>query len=180
MCGLAHDRRPYGGEAGSLHGQGKGIAALVTTAWGWALASLAASVLPAFAIYWYHPFYSTPGIKMTPLQEFLPLIGAGFLWLILTVVVVVKAVQTGRRMGVSEHDQGELLKADACLTLLSGVVSLGGRQAGGAAVTTFIGFCLLVFSLLYLGIARGLGLRTPFRAWLYPIGIAAMTAAAWL
>ncbi len=163
-----------------VRGERKGIAGLVTTAWGWALASLAASMLPAFAVYWYHPFYNTPGVKMTRFQEFLPLIGAGALWLLLVVVIVAAAVRRGRRQGVTEPDQSELIRADAWLTLLSALVALGGRQAGGTAIATFIGFCLFVFALLYLAVALGLRLPTPLRAWLYPLGIAALVAVGWL
>lgn len=76
--------------------QRKSLAQLVVASIGWSLVGLFAVLVFAFGIYTYHPLYQNPDFLLTTLQEFMPLILAGILWVMIVAVIIARSIRYKR------------------------------------------------------------------------------------
>ena len=155
----------------------KNLAQLVTRAMGQALLGWIASLVVAGALV---PAFDEPERPPTPMQEFAPLAIALALWLIIVTVIVVRAVRYGRRLNITAHDFRHIELADFALCAVALGVSLFLGREVGAVIATSILAILFVFSLMYLAIGIGIGVRMPGKAWVYPAVIVLFGVFVWL
>jgi len=156
------------------------LSELVTASWGWSLIALFATLVGAAGVYWNHPFYAGGKHEYTWFQEFLPLICAGAVWLVLVVLIAVSASRYRRSRSLPVGDVQELKVADLFLTFLALFFTLPGLGLGGKGIATFINLCLLVLCLLHLSIVWLSTRRFQASAALSGIAVAACTMTLWL
>ena len=156
------------------------MARLVITAWGWSLTALAFFIVLAFGVYWHHPFYDCPRTNGTPIQESLPLIVAGSLWISSVVIIVCKAISYGRSKNLTEGNFLYVTIANWILCVIATANTIGFQNVIGASIATFVNGCLLVLCIIYLAIARGVGARVPLNAYFSTVGVLLAIAASWI
>ena len=156
------------------------LSELVTASWGWSLIALFATLVGAAGVYWNHPFYAGGKHEYTWFQEFLPLICAGAVCLVLVVLIAVSASRYRRSRSLPVGDVQELKVADLFLTFLALFFTLPGLGLGGKGIATFINLCLLVLCLLHLSIVWLSTRRFQASAALSGIAVAACTMTLWL
>ncbi len=153
---------------------------LVVNAWTWAFLSSFACMALAMALYFNISFFQDPPDDLEPLKEFFPLILGWSIWLMSCVGIVWYCVRRARRRGLKKHEFRHVELADRGFLLISAVLALIMEQDATRIIATFILSWLLVFTLLHLAIAVGAGVKLPWRAWLYPVGIIFFIALTWI
>ena len=163
--------------------QGMSLTQLVIRAWGWAtLALMACGFVITCAVHAYQHDHIKPTRQLTLTEEFLPLIVAGAVWLVVVAAIVLGSVWHARGRGIQ---RGDLLPLDIISGFLGAlsvglVIWLHGHGTIMSGILTFVDGCLLVFCLMYIAIACGVRVPIPRRAWTMPLVILLSTMANWL